>query len=82
MYPVGHCGWWKYRNRDCARSLCRRILRNRNWRKAWFILLIVAAAAAFSLLGAWYVYRQRRLEGALEFEKIRTLEAERFRIAR
>ena len=52
------------------------------WKKAWFILLIVGAAAAFSLLGAWYVYRQRQLERALEFEKIRTLEAERFRIAR
>ena len=52
------------------------------WKKSWFIFLIVAAAAAFSLLGAWFFYRQRQLEQALEFEKIRTLEAERFRIAR
>lgn len=52
------------------------------WKKAWFILLFAAAAAAFSLLGAWYVYHQRQMEHALEFEKIRTLEAERFRIAR
>lgn len=52
------------------------------WKKSWFILLIVTAVAAFSLLGAWFFFRQRQMEQALEFEKIRALEAERFRIAR
>ena len=52
------------------------------WKKSWFLGLIVTAVAAFSILGAWFFYRQRQLEQSLEFEKIRALEAERFRIAR
>ena len=52
------------------------------WKKGWFMGMVAAAAAAFSLLGAWFFFRQRQLEQTLGFEKIRMLEAERFRIAR